>query len=225
MCLLSPSAGTVLASNFRKRSGHAKWRASERFSQRTAASNWVTFVECEHHSSPSAAIKCSRCCTIRISRTTRRCPSTRTDRPAGHIHSTTRYSTIAWFHRVRREAIQVMVLGQCEWRLCVKLKRVNKKTFSLGVWQVPMVMWQDLNGGRCSMGDACSNPPDSEGVTKMLMKNFDRHYTTNRWESHFDVSHTFPFDTQNRLSCMCIFASQGSVRSILPCCLVHSATP
>ncbi|XP_055296768.1 mucin-5AC [Sitodiplosis mosellana] len=49
-----------------------------------------------------------------------------------------------------------------------------------GVWQVPMVMWQDLNGGRCSMGDACSNPPDSDGVVKMIMKNFERHYTTNR---------------------------------------------
>ncbi|XP_056646387.1 uncharacterized protein LOC130451413 isoform X2 [Diorhabda sublineata] len=49
-----------------------------------------------------------------------------------------------------------------------------------GVWEVPMVMWQDLNGGRCSMGDACSNPPDADGVFKMLMKNFMRHYTTNR---------------------------------------------
>ncbi|VVC35996.1 Hypothetical protein CINCED_3A022481 [Cinara cedri] len=49
-----------------------------------------------------------------------------------------------------------------------------------GVWEVPMVMWQDLNGGRCSMGDACSNPSDAEGVTKMLMKNFDRHFTSNR---------------------------------------------
>ncbi|XP_055711617.1 uncharacterized protein LOC129806847 isoform X3 [Phlebotomus papatasi] len=49
-----------------------------------------------------------------------------------------------------------------------------------GVWEVPMVMWQDLNGGRCSMGDACANPPDAEGVVKMLMKNFERHYTTNR---------------------------------------------
>lgn len=50
-----------------------------------------------------------------------------------------------------------------------------------GVWEVPMVMWQDLNGGRCSMGDACSNPPDADGVLKMLLKNFERHYTTNRW--------------------------------------------
>ncbi|KAG8036874.1 hypothetical protein G9C98_004196 [Cotesia typhae] len=32
-----------------------------------------------------------------------------------------------------------------------------------GLWEVPMVMWQDLNGGRCSMGDACSNPPTADG--------------------------------------------------------------
>lgn len=44
-----------------------------------------------------------------------------------------------------------------------------------------MVMWQDLNGGRCSMADACSNPSDAEGVQKMLMKNFDRHFTSNRY--------------------------------------------
>lgn len=50
-----------------------------------------------------------------------------------------------------------------------------------GLWEVPMVMWQDLNGGRCSMGDACSNPPTADGVYKMLIKNFERHYTTNRW--------------------------------------------
>ncbi|KAJ8736567.1 hypothetical protein PYW08_007223 [Mythimna loreyi] len=49
-----------------------------------------------------------------------------------------------------------------------------------GVWEVPMVMWQDLNGGRCSMGDACANPPEAENVYKMILKNFDRHYTTNR---------------------------------------------
>lgn len=41
-------------------------------------------------------------------------------------------------------------------------------------------MWEDLNGGRCSMGDACSNPNEEEGVFKMLMKNFKRHYSTNR---------------------------------------------
>ena len=43
-----------------------------------------------------------------------------------------------------------------------------------------MVMWEDLNGGRCSMGDACSNPNEEDGVFKMLMKNFNRHYSTNR---------------------------------------------
>ena len=41
-------------------------------------------------------------------------------------------------------------------------------------------MWEDLNGGRCSMGDACSNPTDEEGVYKMLMMNFKRHYNSNR---------------------------------------------
>lgn len=54
-----------------------------------------------------------------------------------------------------------------------------------GVWEVPMVMWQDLNGGRCSMGDACSNPPDADGVFKMLIKNFQRHYTTNRFVLYY----------------------------------------
>lgn len=54
-----------------------------------------------------------------------------------------------------------------------------------GLWEVPMVMWQDLNGGRCSMGDACSNPPTPDGVYKMLIKNFERHYTTNRLVKYF----------------------------------------
>ena len=43
-----------------------------------------------------------------------------------------------------------------------------------------MVMWQDLRGGRCSMGDACSNPSDEDGVYEMLMKNLNRHYNSNR---------------------------------------------
>ena len=30
------------------------------------------------------------------------------------------------------------------------------------------------------MADACSNPPDAEGVYKMLAKNFERHYNSNR---------------------------------------------
>lgn len=49
-----------------------------------------------------------------------------------------------------------------------------------GVWEVGMTMWVDLRGGRCSMGDACSNPQDEDGVYEMLMKNFDRHYKSNR---------------------------------------------
>ena len=43
-----------------------------------------------------------------------------------------------------------------------------------------MTMWVDLRGGRCSMGDACSNPTDEDGVYEMLMKNFNRHYKSNR---------------------------------------------
>lgn len=53
-----------------------------------------------------------------------------------------------------------------------------------------MVMWQDLNGGRCSMGDACSNPSDADGVYKMLLKNFERHFSTNRYvlrTDHTDI--------------------------------------
>jgi len=49
-----------------------------------------------------------------------------------------------------------------------------------GVWEVPMVMWQDLSGGRCSMVDACTTPKTAEDVYKMMIKNFERHYTTNR---------------------------------------------
>ena len=31
-----------------------------------------------------------------------------------------------------------------------------------GVWELPLVMWNDLKEGRCSMADACSNPPTAE---------------------------------------------------------------
>ena len=37
-----------------------------------------------------------------------------------------------------------------------------------------------MQDGRCSMADACSNPPSAEGVYYMIMKNFQRHYNTNR---------------------------------------------
>ncbi|KAH9426742.1 chitin binding [Dermatophagoides pteronyssinus] len=49
-----------------------------------------------------------------------------------------------------------------------------------GVWEVGMIMWTDLRGGRCSMGDACTNPSDENGVYEMLIKNFNRHYKNNR---------------------------------------------
>ncbi|XP_015919228.2 myb-like protein U isoform X2 [Parasteatoda tepidariorum] len=49
-----------------------------------------------------------------------------------------------------------------------------------GLWEVGMVMWNDYRGGRCSMGDACANPDNAEDVYKMLLKNFERHYNTNR---------------------------------------------
>jgi len=49
-----------------------------------------------------------------------------------------------------------------------------------GVWEIPLVMWNDLKDGRCSMADACSNPSTAQGVYYMIMKNFQRHYNTNR---------------------------------------------
>ncbi|XP_077550966.1 chitin deacetylase-like 5 [Haemaphysalis longicornis] len=65
-----------------------------------------------------------------------------------------------------------------------------------GVWEVGMVMWIDLRGGRCSMGDACSNPGDDEGVYKMLLKNFNRHYKSNR--APFNLFyHSAWFNTQH----------------------------
>lgn len=70
-----------------------------------------------------------------------------------------------------------------------------------GVWEVPMVMWQDLNGGRCSMGDACSNPSNSDGVYKMLIKNFERHFTTNRYDSiHISFSYSSLYCKNNELN-------------------------
>lgn len=80
----------------------------------------------------------------------------------------------------------------------------------VGVWQVPMVMWQDLNGGRCSMGDACSNPPDSDGVVKMIMKNFERHYTTNRYLASSMISTWFLVENEFLLN---VFFSLSELHS------------
>ena len=49
-----------------------------------------------------------------------------------------------------------------------------------GLWEIPLVMWNDLGSGRCSMLDACSNPSNAEDVYKLLWQNFARHYNTNR---------------------------------------------
>ncbi|GAB6023473.1 Cytidine deaminase 5 [Chamberlinius hualienensis] len=49
-----------------------------------------------------------------------------------------------------------------------------------GVWEIPMVMWEDLNKARCSMADACFNPTESRGVYDQLVKNFKKHYTGSR---------------------------------------------
>lgn len=49
-----------------------------------------------------------------------------------------------------------------------------------GLWEVGMVMWQDLRGGRCSMVDACQAPDTADDVHKMMMDNFNRHYKSNR---------------------------------------------
>lgn len=49
-----------------------------------------------------------------------------------------------------------------------------------GLWEVGMVMWEDLRGGRCSMADGCFNPSDEEGVYNMVKQNFFRHYNSNR---------------------------------------------
>ena len=50
-----------------------------------------------------------------------------------------------------------------------------------GVWEVPLVHWQDFDGNRCAMGDGCRYPQDSTIVKDILMLNFDRHYKSNRW--------------------------------------------
>jgi hypothetical protein len=49
-----------------------------------------------------------------------------------------------------------------------------------GLWEVPLVHWEDLLGYRCAMADACHNPGDTDEVYQLLMNNFKRHYETNR---------------------------------------------
>ncbi|GAB6027928.1 Cytidine deaminase 5 [Chamberlinius hualienensis] len=49
-----------------------------------------------------------------------------------------------------------------------------------GFWEIPMVALTDLNGGKCSMADSCSFATTEDGIYDMLMKNFERHYRSNR---------------------------------------------
>lgn len=43
-----------------------------------------------------------------------------------------------------------------------------------------MVMLIDWRGGRCSMVDACSHPATEDEVVQNLLKNFKRHYESNK---------------------------------------------
>ena len=54
-----------------------------------------------------------------------------------------------------------------------------------GLWEIPLVMWNDHKDGRCSMADACSNPPGAEDVYLMNMKTFQRNYEK-KTEHHFE---------------------------------------
>uniref|UniRef100_T1JA58 NodB homology domain-containing protein n=1 Tax=Strigamia maritima TaxID=126957 RepID=T1JA58_STRMM len=64
-----------------------------------------------------------------------------------------------------------------------------------GLWEVPLVMWSDLNGGRCSMADACTTPTKSDDIYRMLMSNFEHHYHSNR--SPFPMYYHYAWFTKN----------------------------
>lgn len=49
-----------------------------------------------------------------------------------------------------------------------------------GLWEVGMVMLNDYRGGRCSMVDACHHPGTEQEIFDNLLKNFHRHYDSNR---------------------------------------------
>ena len=44
----------------------------------------------------------------------------------------------------------------------MKMKLMTSPRAYPGVWEVPLVMWNDLKEGRCSMADACNNPSTAE---------------------------------------------------------------
>ncbi|CAK1547687.1 unnamed protein product [Leptosia nina] len=52
-----------------------------------------------------------------------------------------------------------------------------------GLWAVPMIAWEDLEGFPCAMVDACFSPPgdaDEEGWFRFIVKNFEKQYLGNR---------------------------------------------
>ncbi|XP_055340723.1 chitin deacetylase 7-like [Paramacrobiotus metropolitanus] len=49
-----------------------------------------------------------------------------------------------------------------------------------GIWEMPLVMWNDRSGDRCNMVDQCTDPENQQEVYELLISNFERHYTTNR---------------------------------------------
>lgn len=137
-----------------------------------------TFEECELPFYRQAAITCFRCSTRPTSPTTPRCPYRRIVHLSGPTRSTTRSHTAATFPPVPLDLTQVS--SAYFYFPLTPILSYLLDACSLGLWEVGMVMWSDLRGGRCSMGDACTNPADESGVYEMLLKNFNRHYKSNR---------------------------------------------
>ena len=52
----------------------------------------------------------------------------------------------------------------------------------LGIFEIGLGLWEDLEGRLCSMGDdpPCHQPKDEDGVFEMVMINFNKYYESNR---------------------------------------------
>lgn len=49
-----------------------------------------------------------------------------------------------------------------------------------GLWEVPMIDYNDSKGNPCNMIDGCAPPANEQEVYDLLNSNFERHYTSNR---------------------------------------------
>ncbi|PFX27397.1 uncharacterized protein LOC111327624 [Stylophora pistillata] len=49
-----------------------------------------------------------------------------------------------------------------------------------GLWEVPMIDYNDSRGNPCNMIDGCYPPANAQEAYDLLLTNFERHYTTNR---------------------------------------------